>query len=44
MAAASSDSAAGGNDTDAACTISATAEHSRTAAADQPCDDGRAGK
>ena len=29
---------------DPTCTTSATAEHSRSAAGDQPCDDGRAGK
>jgi pyruvate-ferredoxin/flavodoxin oxidoreductase len=33
-----------GDNGDATCTISATAEHSRSTDADEPCDDGRAGK
>jgi pyruvate-ferredoxin/flavodoxin oxidoreductase len=32
------------NNDDASCTISATAEHSRGTDADEPCEDGRAGK
>jgi pyruvate-ferredoxin/flavodoxin oxidoreductase len=35
---------AGGSDDSDACVISQTAEHSRAGEADEPCDDGRAGK